>query len=108
MTWNVIVYNINRDKIEIYNVFDHYGFVADIASMVKKRKNRKVFEIELRRSLMYYFWSKCQWEVLVTPWGSNPEDTHRKIDVYWQIINNWDIFLEYTWKNRKLLTELIK
>lgn len=108
MIWNVIVRNMNTDSIETFNVFDHYGVIKDIASMVRKRMNRAAFAEELRRSLMYHFWSKYEWEVLVSPWGSNPKDIHKKIDVYWQIMNNWDIFLEYTWKNRKVLTERMK
>jgi hypothetical protein len=52
---------------------------------------------------MYYFWSKCEWEVLVTPWISPRESEKKKIDVCWQIMNNWDVFVDYTWANRKKL-----
>ena len=51
---------------------------------------------------MYYFWSKCEWEVLISPWvGGNDEEI--KVDVAWQIMNNWDVFVDYTWNNRKKL-----
>lgn len=52
---------------------------------------------------MYYFWSKCEWEVLVTPWISPRESEKKKVDVCWQIMNNWDVFVDYTWANRKKL-----
>ena len=42
---------------------------------------------------MYYFWSKCEWEVLISPWvGGNDEEI--KVDVAWQIMNNWDVFVD--------------
>lgn len=105
MKWFVIYHNINADRIETFNVFDHWRFVEDIASMVKKRKNREEFAEGLRRSLFYYFCSKCEWEVLVYPWCGSRNDNPLKIDVYWQVMNNWDAFLDYTWENRKLLTK---
>lgn len=108
MEWNVIVHNINRDCIETFNVFDHYGFVRDIASMVRKRMNHEKFAEELRRSLMYYFWSKCEWEVLISPWCGSVSKKPMKVDVYWQIMNNWDVFLDYTWKNRKEIAALVE
>lgn len=105
MKWNVIVHDINGDRIEVYNVFDHGGLTADIAALVKKRKNREAFAEELRRSLFYWFGSKCEWEVLVSPWCGSRNEKPLKIDVYWQVMNNWDVFLDYTWEHRKLLTK---
>lgn len=52
---------------------------------------------------MYYFWAKCEWEVLVAPWISPLESEKKKVDVCWQIMNNWDVFVDYTWANRKKL-----
>lgn len=103
-TWNVIVHNINADRIETYNVFEHGGLRRDIAELAKKRKTQAEFAEELRRSLCYWFWSKCEWEVLVSPWCGSRNVKPLKIDVYWQVMNNWDLFLAYAWANRKLLT----
>lgn len=52
---------------------------------------------------MYYFWSKCEWEVLISPWVGGNDDEEIKVDVAWQIMNNWDVFVDYTWNNRKKL-----
>lgn len=105
IVWNVFYHEVNSDQIKTFNVFRHGGFVADIALMVRKRKNREDFAEGLRRSLAYYFGHKCEWEVLIYPWCGSRNNKPIKVDVYWQIMNNWDVFLEYTWKNRKLLTE---
>lgn len=31
------------------------------------------------------------------------ESEKKKVDVCWQIMNNWDVFVDYTWANRKKL-----
>lgn len=104
IAWNVYYHNVNADRIEVVNVFRHGGLVKDIASAVKKRKNKEEFAEELRRSLFYYYCSKCEWEVLIYPWCGSRDNKPIKIDVYDQVMNNWEIFLEYTWENRKNLT----
>ena len=45
---------------------------------------------------------KCEYEVLISPRPYNPErDKMTKVDVYWQIRNNWDAFIAYVWEHRK-------
>lgn len=44
---------------------------------------------------MYYFWSKTEWEVIVSPWVGKGGD--EKIDVYDQLKLNWDKFVDYVW-----------
>ena len=76
-------------------------FAADfLAKASRLRDGVSVSEIQEE---LYYFWSKCEWEVLVTPWISPRESEKKKIDVCWQIMNNWDVFVDYTWANRKKL-----
>ena len=45
---------------------------------------------------MYYFWSKREWETVIYPWVGD-EKAAKKIDVFWQLQNNWDRFIEYLW-----------
>lgn len=66
----------------------------------KKHKTKDEFAEALRRSLMYYFWSKCEWEVLISPWCGSKKDKAIKVDVYWQVMNNWEIFLDYVWYSK--------
>ncbi len=60
----------------------------------KKRKRKytpeDLLEIELRHKCMYHFWSKCEYEVIVTGWPDTK--TEKKIDIYQQLDANWDIF----------------
>lgn len=56
---------------------------------------------ELRRSLFYYYCSKCEWEVVIGPWCGDRGTKEIKVDVYMQVMNNWDIFVDYVWNEGK-------
>ena len=100
MVWNVIIVGFNSKKIETYNIFDHSRFREDLEDNYKHNKNDyDAFCEQLDRDLKYYFWSKCEWEVIVSSWPPMPEgkEIEEKIDVYDQVIQNKDIFFKYTW-----------
>lgn len=97
MKWMVYHHSINRDKIETINVFLHGGFTNEVLKHLKKCATKEDFAEELRRSLFYYFCSKCEWEVLIYPWCGSRSNTPIKIDVYDQVRNNWDVFVDYVW-----------
>ena len=101
MKWFVIRDNINTRRIETFNVFDHGGFRDDVISYLKKCETREEFAENLRRSLFYYFWCKSEWEVVVSPLIGGRDAKDLKIDVYWQVMNNWDIFVDYVWRHKK-------
>ena len=101
--WNMFYHNCNSRSIETFNVFEHGSFREYVKQAAKKYQSKEDFAKQLRSEVMYYFWSKCEWEVLVTPWVSPRESEKKKVDVCWQIMNNWDVFVDYTWANRKKL-----
>lgn len=97
--FKVLVFNINKQKIELYNVFNHYHFNRQVEILLNLKENltREEFSKMLREQAMYYFWSKAEWEVLVTPWCGcrDTEKSTIKIDVYDQLIANWEVFIDY-------------
>ena len=126
MIWNVYRENANAKKIEVYNIFDHASFKRDIQEAYATSKTKDEFVERLRRSLMYYFWSKCEWEVIITDWPTHVsvEEVERmsaeiaryeadyghrpysigvnlkvaeKIDIYDQVRLNWEAFVNYVW-----------
>ena len=101
--WNAYYYNYNSRKVETHNVFNHWRFIEYSAKAIKKYKDdKKSLEEQIRRELMYYYWSKYEWEVIVAPFTSNPkEEEEKKLDVYEQVMLNWNIFFEYFWEHRK-------
>ena len=100
LEWNVIYEDFNAKKITTHNVFEHHSFLEDCKKFAKKYKNdRKQFEENVQRSLMYYYWSKCEWEVIVSSWPEGRSE--KKIDVYDQVMMNVDKFMDYLWENKK-------
>ena len=104
MKWNVYYHDINRRKMTTFNIFNHYGFRRAAKEAVKKYRKKDEFIEQLKRELMYFFWSKSEYEIIITPWvGGDREKEAEKIDIYEQVMMNYDIFSEYVWKNRKEL-----
>lgn len=129
LEWNVFHHDVNKNKIATFNIFDHYRFNEDVQKSLKKFKDKDEFAKQLRRDLMYYFWSKYEHEVVITTFPPyitideldslnkeraahkekygrdyvridvNP-DVGIKIDIYTQVMNNWDIFLDYVWNSK--------
>lgn len=107
LEWNVYYYNCNGRKIESFNIFDHGSFREDMKKAAKKIKNKEDFEKQLKSNLMYYMWSKSEWEIILAPWVGGDRDRDAiKIDVYDQIMLNWNIFVEYCWNNRIKLSKI--
>ena len=123
LTWNVYYLNFNERKIELFNIFRHYSFCECVDKAVKKYKKEikkegltkkqleellKDFKEHIRREMQYYFWSKYEWEIGITePFSNSLVDDYtkgrkypwEKIDVYDQVMMNWDVFFDYLYKN---------
>lgn len=66
MQWNVLYNNFNARKIEEINIFKYSSFTKDVENLLKEDISKDEFADKLRRKLQYRFWSKCEWEVVVT------------------------------------------
>ena len=101
LEWNVIKYNINDKKLVKFNIFDHSRFYEDLKKLLEQHKEKDQFAEELKKDLMYYFWCKAEYEVLISGlFSKNPNETE-KIDIYDQIALNYDRFVNYIWDNKK-------
>lgn len=105
LEWNVFYYDINKRKITTFNILKQHGsFNEYLKKAFKKCKTKEEFAEVLRRELMYYFWSKAEWELIIEvtednrifliPWCgcSNPEEV--KIDVTDDTNFDWKGFAE--------------
>lgn len=120
LTWNVFNYNINRRKIEQYNVFSHSGFVNGVKSARKENGTIEDFSDAVKSVAMYYFWCKAEYEIELCSWPAyiTTKETERikatetpkyrqcidvedsvKVDVYRQLATNWDHFIKYCWES---------
>ena len=74
MVWNTYRANFTNKKIEIYNIFNHYSFDESVKKIIKKRLSREDLSVALRREVMYYFWSRCEYEVTIAPFPAYIEN----------------------------------
>lgn len=129
LEWNVFYHDINKNKITTLNIFDHWKFAEYTQKILKEIKDKDIFAENLRRGLFYYFGSKCEYEVIITSFPTyitmkeldilNNEralhkekygrdlvrvnaspDTGVKIDIYTQVRNNWEVFVNYVWNSK--------
>jgi folate-binding Fe-S cluster repair protein YgfZ len=126
---NYFVYrhNFNQHKIEKYNVLSKY-IVNEIKDRTKNITDKDEFSEEIRKIMLYHFWSKSEHEIILSSWPTyiKPEELSRitrefhnyqkkfnkqpnvidvsltvreKVDIYSQLRLNWDIFINYLWEN---------
>jgi len=104
LSWKVWYGDFNSGRIETDDVFDHPGFRDDCRKAARKyAKDKDAFAEAVRKSLMYYFWSKCEWEIILSHWPPSEHSSRfraEKIDVYDQIMLNWEIFIDYVWEHK--------
>ena len=101
LKWYVYLENVNSRSIVTYNVFKHFNFYQDVKEEIKRIENKQDFSERIKRIARYYFWSKCEYEILITSWIATNNFKDKKIDVYDQLELNWDRFIDYIWENKK-------
>lgn len=82
-------YNCNVNKIEDYDVLKRRG--SEIKKLKKKCETKEEFFETLRGEFMWRFWSKAEWELIVTktdegrvilsPWCGSRDPSLSSIDV---------------------------
>lgn len=106
-SWTVKNYDCNKNIITDYDILKYRE--KDIKKMKKKCENKREFSILLQKEMMYYFWSKAEYELIMekindriylTPWCgcSNPDEI--KIDVTDDNTLDWKGFFDFqkqTW-----------
>lgn len=101
LEWNVFYYDFNAKEIKVSNVFNHGRYKADIENLLHKCTDMEEFSDKLKSVTKYYFWCKCEWETVIYPWVGD-EKAAKKIDVFWQLKNNWNRFVGYVWWSTKI------
>lgn len=103
LKWNVFIGNWNTKKIMVHNVFDHDRFYEACVEAKNTYTDKDEFAFQVKSAMMYYYWSKCEWEVTIHHWPEAKNFNNRKIDVFEQVTLNWDRFIDYLWNNREEL-----
>lgn len=130
MEYYVYHHDFNKRTIEKWNIFNHGRFTEDVRRLLNKDLTKEEFSEDLKHKMRYYFWSKCEWETIITSWpcyidkkeldrlsfeyedfnqkyGRYPRkinvapDVGDKVDVFDQVTMNWNIFVDYVWNHKK-------
>lgn len=97
LKWNVYRHSFNEKEFEVFNVFHHASFRKSVEKYLKEKDLIKdKFEERIRREAMYYFWCKCEYEIVLKQWTG--PDCEQKIDIFDQLQLNWDHFIDYLWR----------
>ena len=105
MVWNVYYHNFNKNKIEIKNIFTHGGFNKGVKEILSKCKTKEELAEELEKELQYYFQSRAEWETVIKPWCGGGDYEGIKIDIYDQVMLNFDVFVDYVWSFNEAIKE---
>lgn len=63
MRWTVKYFDCNRQVITDYDLFPY--FKTFLLTLKKKKKTKEEFAKAIRSELMYHYWSKCQYELII-------------------------------------------
>ena len=135
LEYNVYIEDINARTIKPYNIFKNsrfYESIYKICQEYKKDKNIEFFKKEIKNQLMYNYWGRSEYEIVLTSWPPHIDveeidklkkeiEEHdskyswkqvratvnlsisEKISIYDQVMLNFDIFFNYLLENISLL-----
>lgn len=101
MEWYVFNYDSSYKTVKEYNIFTHSRFRQEIEEILKICE-REEFDEKLNDTLMYYFWCKAEYEVVIFPWCGTDRINGVKFDIYEQVRMNWIAFSNYVWSMRNV------
>lgn len=90
LCWNVYYGDFNSREIKTFNIFDHWSFYESCLKAKRKFKDDKEgFANEVRSCLRYYFWSKCEWEIILDHWPDGEWSEFRRDMMVGEMIDMW-------------------
>ena len=98
MEWYVYYFDFNAREMRPYNAL---ACEKVIKHLLKKSDTKSEFSAALRKEMMWRYWSKCEWEVVLEEWTGREDRVREKIDVYDQLCLNWDRLVDYCWGFKK-------
>lgn len=92
LEWYVMNYDFNSGTLKKYNVLT--GIAEDLSKEVKRGKVNSLSTLKeyLRRVFMYHYWSRTEYEILVSDLSSRNVE---KVDIWYQLEMNLDRIVEY-------------
>lgn len=94
--FNVLIWDANTDKLIKYDVLPYFRSCYEKCEKKRRPVTQEHWKEFVRMHGMYRYWSRCEYEIIVSSWPPNPrKDNSVKIDVWNQIENNLNIVVEF-------------
>jgi hypothetical protein len=98
LEWKVFLYDFNNMQPKEYNIFKNANLQKYLSKLYKDCQNdRDKFTQELNRLLLWLFCGRCEYEFIMSSWPPSEKDKKYKLDVYEQLMLNFDRLVEYLW-----------
>ena len=98
--WYTFIEDFNKKEIIIFNVFRSHNFLEGCKRTFKRFKETERIEKEIKNWALYSFCSKFEYEIVITSLSNSDNFNERKIDVYDQLMLNWDAFFKYVLEHK--------
>lgn len=98
--------NVNTREFYWFNVFSHPSYAKSVAEAARTYKTRPALKERVLSISRYYYWARCEYEFVATPWPPSPNsDEGRKYDVYSFIEANieslLDVLVSMFWEGKR-------
>ena len=101
LCWNVYKENINKNNIDIFNIFECLKFKEEIEKAFNDLWNENdvdkfidTFKNKVNNICAYYFKHRNEYEIVLCSYSSK-DKCNLKIDIYNQIMLNYNSFIYY-------------
>lgn len=95
----VINQDFNRKEFKPYDIMP---YLMECYKATKTKDRPKIFaEFSefVERKCLYMYWSRSQYELILAPLIGDRDKEATKIDVYWQIMMNFDLVVRLLMEN---------
>ena len=88
--FNVIYWDFNKKNPEPYDIMPY--LVGCYNELDDKPQTLEDFKNFVRERALYKWWSRCEYEVIISNWPSQNKQV--KMDIYTQVMMNVDLIAE--------------
>ena len=95
LEWYALYWNWNEDCLVKINVIRE-ELINEVKKLIKHTDDYDIIKTLIKNNLMYHYWSKCEFEIVVRDFAElKPDTREQKIDVWYQLEPNLDRIVEY-------------
>lgn len=100
MKYNVIVWDINKKEFVPYDIFPYLK--REFLNSKETPYTFEEYKDWIKRRALYQWWGRCEYEIILSDWPGMIKT--KKIDVYYQVMNNIDTITKLFMEEMKNFT----